>query len=79
MEKIMKPCDLCDHSFQFGPQRYEGQYLNHYEMLLCEGCYKGNWDGFAPHYEEKIKAHLNSKGIPLPERNEKGWFPRDSR
>jgi len=76
MGKVIKQCDFCGDSFQYGLQRYDGQYLPHYEMFLCEGCYKGNWDGFAPGLEAKFIAHLASKDIALPERNQKGWFPR---
>jgi len=72
----MQKCDLCGHSFQFGPHRYDGQYLKHYKMILCNGCYEGNWDGFAPGLEAKFIAHMKSKGIALPERNDNGWYPR---
>ncbi len=76
MGKVIEQCDLCGDSFQYGTQRYDGQYLPHYEMFLCEGCYKGNWDGFAPGLEVQFIAHMKSKGIALPERNDNGWYPR---
>jgi len=76
MGKVTKQCDMCADSFQYGPHKYDGQYLPHYEMFLCQGCYRGNWNGFAPHLEDKFIDHLGSKGTSLPERNEKGWFPR---
>lgn len=76
MEKFIEKCDLCDSSFQYGQGLYNGQYLPHYKMTICKGCFEGNWDGFAPHHEKKFIEHLTKGGIALPERNEKGWFPR---
>ncbi len=76
MGKVIEQCDLCGDSFQYGTQRYDGQYLPHYEMFLCEGCYKENWDGFTPGLEAQFIAHMKSKGIALPERNDEGCYPR---
>ena len=76
MGKVTKHCDLCAISFQYGPQKYDGQYLPHYGIYLCEGCYRGNPDGFAPHLEDKISALLEANRVPLPQRNDKGWYPR---
>ena len=76
MKAFRTKCDLCDRLFRFGPGRYKGKYIKHYEMILCNSCFKINWDGFAPGLETKFIAHLASKDIALPERNEKGWFPR---
>jgi hypothetical protein len=69
-------CRLCASQFQFGPHVYAGKWLSHYRMVLCVPCYEGNWEGFAPHYEPVIEAHLEAEGIPLPRRNRKGWYPR---
>jgi len=69
-------CDLCDRLFLFGPGRYKGKYIQRYEMTLCNSCFKRNWDGFAPGLEVQFIAHMKSKGIALPERNDNGWYPR---
>lgn len=75
--EILLRCQFCDKEFQHGHHRYEGKYLPHYGLLLCSGCYKGNWDGIGPFYEDKFTNHLAERGIELPERNSKGWYPLD--
>lgn len=74
-EKIMKKCDLCYMSFQFGPHRYDGKYLSNYKMLVCSGCLRAHWDGVGPSHEKQFIKHLDANNIPLPERNAKGWYP----
>jgi hypothetical protein len=69
-------CECCGSQFQFGADVYDGKKLPAYDMMVCMGCYQANWDGWAPHYEPKILAHLEAKGIPVPERNAQGWLPR---
>ena len=73
---VMEQCVLCGASFRYGTKQYDGQYLPHYEMFLCEGCYRTNRNGFAPNLENKFIPHLEDKGISLPERNYKGCYPR---
>lgn len=70
-------CALCGATFQFGPRVYDGRHIARYNMTVCRGCYQANWDGWAPVLEEMFESHLRKHGIPLPERNEKGWYPRD--
>lgn len=77
MQKIMMICDICGQKYQFGNHKYDGKYIPKYKLNVCMSCYEGNWDGWAPHYEQKFIEHLNQNGLPLPERNSKGWFPRD--
>jgi len=76
MKESKTKCDLCDRLFQFGPGRYKGKLIEHYQMILCNSCFKSNWAGFPPGLEGKFVAHLGSKAIELPERNEAGWYPR---
>jgi hypothetical protein len=77
-EKFMFKCDVCGMSYQHGPHRYEGRRLQLYrDIFCCDSCWRGNWDGWAPHYEKALLAHLKQKGLPVPERNAKGWLPRD--
>jgi hypothetical protein len=76
-DRILKNCFLCGSKYQLGPHRYDGKFVPRYKFAVCMRCYKGNWDGWAPHYEDKIIDHLNNNAIPIPERNDKGWLPRD--
>lgn len=76
-EKIMCQCDMCGNKFQMGQHVYNGKFISRYQISVCKSCWDGNWDGWAPHYEQRLIAHLQKKGIPLPERNAKGWFPRE--
>ena len=76
-ERITAECFFCGRKFQFGPHRYEGKHIARYRVSVCDGCYKGNWDGWAPDFEAKLLPYLQEKGMPIPERNEKGWLPRD--
>jgi hypothetical protein len=72
----MAKCEMCGAEFRNGPHRYEGKFIRAYQLLVCETCWKGNWSGWNPRMEPKLIAHLQAKGLPIPERNEKGWFPR---
>lgn len=75
--KVMMRCFMCDNEFQFGPHRYDGKYVPRYDIWVCRICYNGNWDGWGPQFEDRLIEHLNKEGIPVPEKNENGWFPRD--
>ena len=75
--KCMKQCFLCSQQFQYGPHLYDGEYIPAYKIVVCMICYKANHDGWASHYEEKIISHLKEKGLPIPDRQEKGYLPRD--
>ena len=77
IEQFMVPCFFCGRQFQFGPHAYRGQHISRYQVTACEGCYAGNWDGWAPHFEARLVPHLRDKGLPIPPRNAKGWLPRD--
>lgn len=76
-DKIIYSCALCENQFQFGPHFYDGKYISRYQITVCMSCWTGNWDGWAPHLEERLIAHLQEKGLPTPERNAKGWLPRE--
>ena len=76
-EKFMTNCELCGRSFQFGPQVYDGKVIPRYQLTVCMSCWKGNWDGWNPRHEALLIAHSKAEGLPIPERNEKGWLPRE--
>lgn len=75
--KHMIPCFTCGRQFQFGPHLYAGTFIRRYQVCVCKACYDSNWDGWAPHYEQLLIAHLEEKGLPMPERNAKGRLPRE--
>jgi len=71
-------CDLCRKPIVDEPHRHEWHWLKHYEMMLCPICFQGNWDGIGPVFERAFEKHLKDKNIPLPARNSKGRYPRES-
>ncbi|WP_298775509.1 hypothetical protein [uncultured Shewanella sp.] len=76
-EKFMYNCFLCHDSFQYGPELYDGKKISLYGgIMVCMDCYNANWDGWNRDHEKKLISHLNEKGLPIPERNEKGLLPR---
>jgi hypothetical protein len=77
LDKIMQTCDLCNKRFQFGPHAYDGKYIGAYKLTVCGSCWQANHDGWSPSLEPKFIAHLEAHSIPLPDRNAKGWFPRE--
>lgn len=75
--KFMQACEVCGRGFQFGPHVYDGHYIRTYRLKVCQECYQGNWDGWAPHFEDAVTQYLRAAGDPLPERNSKGLLPRE--
>ncbi|OYQ37024.1 hypothetical protein CHU93_00700 [Sandarakinorhabdus cyanobacteriorum] len=75
--QVKQSCFCCGASFAFGMNAYHGRHISRYRITVCDTCYMANWDGWAPHLEQKIVAHAQAKGIELPHRNSKGWLPRD--
>jgi hypothetical protein len=76
-EKFMFNCELCRVPYQHGPHIYEGRKWQRYNIMVCRTCDSSNWDGIAPLLESRFEALLREKGIALPARNAKGWYPRD--
>ena len=68
---------MCGRQFQMGPHRYDGKFISRYQISVCRACYEGNWDGWAPHWEQHLVAHLKKNKLQIPEPNAKGWLPRD--
>jgi hypothetical protein len=75
--KVMYCCEVCGQQFQFGPHVYNGRLIRTYQIMVCNGCYAGNWDGWAPHFEATVTRKLTEQGLPIPARNAKGWLPRE--
>ena len=76
-EKFMFNCELCGASYQHGPHIYEGRKWHRYNMMVCSTCNSSNWDGIAPMREGRFETVLRDKSLPLPARNDKGWYPGD--
>ena len=74
--KFQQKCQICGSTFRFGPHIFEGRHIASYQLMVCRACWIDNWDGWAPECEETLRRHLSARGIPLPERNFKGCFPR---
>lgn len=56
---------------------FDGKKLAQYELISCDTCYWANRDGWAPKHEAVLLASLEAHGLPVPERNAKGWLPCD--
>jgi hypothetical protein len=69
-------CDICGAIHYQGAGVYPLRKISGYELFCCDVCYDGNWDGWNPHHEERLLAHLKERGVTPPKRNEKGWLPR---
>lgn len=69
-------CDICSKEFQESGGKY-GRCIPSYNLNVCMSCYKGNHDGWNSTNEEVLIKHLEKNDIPVPERNEKGWIPRE--
>lgn len=77
-QKIMAKCFFCGRQFQMGPHAYDGRYISCYQVNACSICYESNWDGWSSRYDAKIVEHLNTLDRPIPNRNSKGLFPRET-
>ena len=66
-------CFLCRVPFQFGPNIYAGQRVPPWDIMVCEPCTRGNWDGIVLATHHHLAKHLRNKGIPI-RLNAKGWL-----
>ena len=74
----MPQCDVCGQPYQHGPHKYEGHGLASYgSIFVCDTCWQANWDGWAPHFEPVLLAHLARLGLQVPTRNAMGLLPRE--
>jgi len=78
LAKVKLNCELCGSEYQHGPEVYEGHKLELYgDIFCCDICWQGNWDGWGPDPEKLLLKILKEKELPVPERNAKGWLPRN--
>lgn len=71
--KHMEECFLCKRQFQFGPQLYKGTVVKEWKIIVCDICYKANWDGIVPRTYPHLLHHLRLMDIE-PQPNAKGWI-----
>ena len=77
-EKITFDCYTCGNTYQHGPHRYEGHKLQRYGgVMVCDTCWQGNHDGWNPHFERILLGILEENELPVPNRNELGFLPRE--
>ena len=69
-------CFTCGRKFQMQEHVYDGTWIRNYQIEVCKSCYNMNWDGWTTDRSTRIIKHLQEKGLPIPEFNEKGWLPR---
>ena len=77
VDKSTSKCFICGEERQYGPHEYQLIHVPRYDVWVCNICYQANWDGWARVNEERLIAHLQKEGLPIPQRNPQGWLPRD--
>lgn len=70
-------CDVCKQTFKQGPHVYPLTKCSGYEMFVCKGCYDTSREGWNDFYEKAVVEHCQRKSIELPERNARGFLPRE--
>ena len=72
-------CDLCGGEYYHDEGLYEGHRLEIYgDIFCCDTCWRFNHDGWNPTtHEPRLIKILEGKNMPIPERNEAGFLPRN--
>jgi hypothetical protein len=73
-DKLLYDCILCQRSFQHGPNVYGGKLIAEWEVAICDGCIKANWDGIVPGTYSRLMEHFRERGIRPPKPNARGWW-----
>jgi hypothetical protein len=61
-EKIIYDCFLYSFPFQFGPHVYNGKRIAAWDVMVCDGCYRGNWDGIVPQSRPHLVPYFTIEG-----------------
>jgi hypothetical protein len=72
-QKYLETCFVCKAAFQFGPHAYRGRRVPAWNMMVCNDCYDGNWDGIVPAVRPHLIPYLESLGLTV-KHNAKGWI-----
>ncbi|HAU1146917.1 TPA: hypothetical protein JBI13_15350 [Legionella pneumophila] len=70
-------CFFCNLIFKYGRHHYLGKYLPKYQITVCDRCYNENPKGWNSEAQKKLFSYLESKGLSIPNVDEKGLIPRD--
>ncbi len=73
----MFSCPLCKSQYQHGPHRYGGHKIQLYDIMVCDTCWRFNWDGWNSKYEPTLLKCLEDKKLPIPTRLLNGLLPRE--
>ena len=68
----LETCFLCQGS-QFGPHAYNGRWIRAWNIVVCNGCLDGNYDGIVPGTYPHLLDYLKARGIE-PQYNDQGWI-----
>ena len=74
---IERRCPLCAAHFKWGPHRFDGRKIEPYDIIVCNACWQRSWSGWGQPLDKGILQHLTERGLPIPERNERGLLPRE--
>jgi hypothetical protein len=59
----LETCFLCKKPFEFGADH--GRKIPVWNIMVCNACYQGNWDGIAPEAHPDLMSYLKSQGIEV--------------
>jgi hypothetical protein len=62
-QKHFETCFLCKKSFEFGSDVYRGRQIPVWNIMVCNDCREGNWDGIAPETHPDLISYLKSRNI----------------
>ena len=49
----MAICDFCGKHFEVGHHKDDRQVLPRYKILVCNSCFRAEWHGIAPEFNER--------------------------
>ena len=76
-DEFFRDCEVCAQSLEYGPHRHELRRIALYDIFACTACLQSNWDGWAPHLEERVVKKLRASSMAEPKRLENGSLLRE--
>ncbi len=74
MKKAMTTqCFMCQSHVPFGNGNYQAKRILPWDIMVCDTCRQGNWDGIVPSSYPHFVKHLQDCGLSF-ELNKKGWI-----
>ena len=77
IERMQSQCELCGKAVDYSNGIYGLNKCSGYDIFVCDTCYASNHDGWGPFHQTIVISIMNKKGKALPQRNHKGWLPRE--